>query len=101
MRRLGLIAATMLLAACGGGTASAPISDACGEAFVAAAAVGDMEDSVSDLYPAVRACASLDAWTAAFDANGGAGFTGGATSVLTNVCTAPEVASEPLCALVQ
>jgi hypothetical protein len=101
MRRIGLVAATLLLAGCGGGAASAPRADVCGEAFAAAASVDETADTVSDLYRAVRACTTVEAWTAAFDANGGAGFTGSAESVLTNVCTAPEISEEPLCKLVQ
>lgn len=97
MRRLALVA-TLALVACGGGTSAASPADECGAAFAAAAGVDQMADTVADLYPAVRACTTVEAWSTAFAANGGAGFTGTATDVLRNVCTAPEVANEPLCA---
>ena len=48
----------------------------------------------------MRACTTIAAWSAAFTANNGAGFTGTPTEVLTNVCSAPEVASAPLCKLI-
>jgi hypothetical protein len=67
-------------------------------AFSNAAAVDANSDSVSDLYPAVRVCKTVAAWSAAFAARKGAGFSGTATSVLANVCLAPEVANETLCA---
>ncbi len=101
MKRLALIA--ILAAACGG-SGSSPAStvvSACEDAFAAAAGVDKMADSVSDLYTAVRACPSVAAWSAAFDAHNGAGFEGSATEVLRNVCLADEVAGEALCAEVQ
>jgi hypothetical protein len=101
VRGLCLMAAAMLLANCGGTSASTKPADVCGAAFAAAAGVDANADSVSDLYPAVRACTSVAAWSAAFAANNGAGFSGTATSVLSNVCTAPEVATESLCQLVK
>jgi hypothetical protein len=103
MRRLALISAiaTLTLAGCGASTASTKPADACGAAFATAAGVDKTADTVADLYPAIRACATLDAWSAAFIANNGAGFTGSSTGVLTNVCTAPEVAETPLCKLVK
>jgi hypothetical protein len=102
MRRLALVGSMVLLAACGGTAGNTQqAADACEEAFTAAAGVDAMADSVSDLYPAVRACATIEAWTAAFDENDGAGFLGSATDVLRNVCMAPEIADEPLCAMVQ
>jgi hypothetical protein len=97
VRGLCLLAATLLLTTCEGPAASAKPADACGVAFAAAAAVDANSDSVSDLYPAVRACTSVAAWSAAYAANNGAGFSGTPVSVLSNVCTAPEVANEPLC----
>jgi hypothetical protein len=91
----------VLLAACGGSTASFSSTDTCGAAFAAAAGVDKNADTIADRYPAIRACATLDAWSAAFIANNGAGFTGSSMGVLTNVCTAPEVAETPLCKLVK
>jgi hypothetical protein len=95
--RLSLIVAAFVLTACGGATTTEGPADECGAAFAAAAGVDEMADTVADLYPAVRACTTIAAWSAAFDANGGAGFTGSATEVLRNACTAPEIANEPLC----
>jgi hypothetical protein len=103
MRRLALISAiaTLTLAGCGTSTASTKPADACGTAFAAAAGVDKNADTVADLYPAIRACATVDAWSAAFTANNGAGFTGSATEVLTNACSAQAVVSEPLCQFVK
>jgi hypothetical protein len=67
------------------------------DAFAGAAGVDAMADSVSDLYPAVRACSSLAEWQAAFDANHGAGFSGTAMEVLRNVCLGDDVKALPLC----
>lgn len=47
-------------------------SPACLKAFEQAAGVSRMEDQVSDLDPAVRACSSVEAWTAAARAHPGA-----------------------------
>lgn len=47
-------------------------SSACLAAFEEAAEVGPMEDQVSDLDPAVQACSSVEAWTAAAQAHPGA-----------------------------
>jgi hypothetical protein len=44
-------------------------STTCDLAFADAAAVGDMEDTVEDLDPTVRACTSLDEWGTASAAN--------------------------------
>ena len=96
MRRVALIAAALLFTCCTGGTI--PPADACGTAFAIAGGEDQNADSVSDLYPAVRACTTIAAWSAAFDAIEGAGFSGSAIEVLRNVCMAPEVANEPLCA---
>jgi hypothetical protein len=68
------------------------------DAFEAAAGADRTADSVSDLYPAIRACVDIGAWRAAFEATGGAGFQGSADEVLGNACLAPEVANEPVCA---
>jgi hypothetical protein len=101
MRGLGLVAVALLMLSCGSSAAPAATSvDACGAAFAAAAGVDKNADTVADLYPAVRACSTVAAWSAAYAANNGAGFKGTATEVLTNVCGAPEVATTALCMVV-
>lgn len=97
MRALVILA--LVVSACGGSgdPTTTEAQSACLAAFREAAGVDSMADSVSDLYPAVRACATVDEWSAAFDVVDGAGFTGSGASVLGNVCTADEVADEPLC----
>lgn len=50
----------------------AAYSDACGAAVAEAAAVGDMEDTVEDLDPAMVACGSVEELQAAADDNPGA-----------------------------
>lgn len=66
----------LVAAACGttsdDGSAGNGGSTACDNAFAHAAAVGEMQDAVEDLYPAVRACTSMDEWVAASEANPGA-----------------------------
>jgi hypothetical protein len=102
--KLRLLAMSLLVASCGLG-GGAPNRDpiatmgpsACRDAFEVAVGVDRIADSVSDLYPAVRACDSIDFWQAGFNSQGGAGFSGSALEVLRNVCRAPEVAKEPLC----
>jgi hypothetical protein len=104
MRRL-VLAIAVILAACAGATPTSPptptAATACDAAFAAAAGVDEMSDSVSDLYPAIRTCSTVTAWSAAFAVHGGAGFTGTPTDVLRNACTAAEVASAPLCKSVE
>ncbi len=112
MKRLILVSvfvvAVLALSACAGsatpstspavrGASTLSVPSACLEAFEAAAGVDAMADTVSDLYPAVAACASANEWAAAFGAVDGAGFTGTADEVLSNVCFAPEVSALPLC----
>jgi hypothetical protein len=102
MRGLVCVAAlALLLVGCGSSAPAATSVDECGPAFAAAAGVDKNADTVADLYPAIRACTSVDAWSAAYAANNGAGFTGTPTEVLTNACLAPEVADTPLCKLVK
>jgi hypothetical protein len=100
---IDVAALALVLAGCQelGSTPGPTAADACGTAFAAAAGVDKNADTVADLHPAVRACTTIAAWTAAYAANNGAGFKGTATEVLTNVCTAPEVADTPLCKLVK
>jgi hypothetical protein len=70
---------------------------ACDADFAAAAAVDETQDSVRDLYPAVRDCESLDGWSAAFVAYAGAGIVGDPIEFLRNACRAPEITDELLC----
>jgi hypothetical protein len=96
------VAVTLLVAACHhSADPLASSGDACFTAFAVAAGVDQSADSVADLYPAVRACTTIHSWSAAFAAYNGAGFTGTAIEVLTNVCRAPEVSGATLCSLVQ
>lgn len=72
-----LVGATVvfLAAACGGVESEGPAAKAgtaCLDAFERAAQVGDMQDTVEDLDPAVRACKSLQEWKAADQAHPGA-----------------------------
>lgn len=69
---------------------------ACADAFAAAAAVDEMNDSVTDLYPAVRAC-SLGEWRAEFERHDGLRFSGTADSVLANMCLSGEIQDTALC----
>lgn len=50
-------------------TTEPAISEACQRAFAAAAAVDEMQDTVTDLDPAVQACVSLDEWAAGSASN--------------------------------
>lgn len=93
----------MALAACGTteSTTFGEVGDsltACEQAFADAAAVDEMHDSVEDMFPAVRACGSLEDWEAAWDQFGAElGFSGSARSVLTSMCLSEEIASTDLC----
>jgi hypothetical protein len=101
MRGLGLVAVALFLMSCGGAAAPAATSvEACGAAFAAAVGIDKNADSVAELYPAVRACTTVAAWSSAYAANNGGGFKGSATEVLTNICRAPEVATAAVCKLV-
>lgn len=68
--------ATVALVGCGAGPDLEPVPDVtstteaaygaeCGQAVEEAAAVGDMEDTVSDLDPAIAACTDLEELSAA------------------------------------
>jgi hypothetical protein len=71
----------------GGDTSSGTATEsACEGAFAAAAAIGDMEDTVEDLDPAVRACETIDEWTAASEAHPGALDGADPVVYLTNRC---------------
>ena len=71
-------------------------SEACYEAWRTAASVGATNDSVTDMYPVVRAC-DLAGWTEQFDLHHGLRFTGSAVEVLGTICASKEVASSDLC----
>lgn len=71
---------------------------ACEEAFAEAAAVDEMQDSNEDLFPAVRACANVEEWTAASAQHPDALDGADPEFYLTNLCANyPEISSEPLC----
>jgi hypothetical protein len=103
LRLVGLLAfVALVVAGCGVGTqvrsTFEEVTTACTEAFAEAAAVGDMEDSVEDLYPAIRACETLAEWTAASDAYPAALDGAPAALFAQNACASNEsLAGEPLC----
>jgi hypothetical protein len=75
-------------------------STVCGSAFAAAAAIGDMEDTVEDLDPAILVCRSVDEWIAASEANPGALDGVDPVVHLTNRClyaTNPDISWTVLC----
>jgi hypothetical protein len=47
---------------------AAPTQSACESAVAAAASIGEMEDTVENLDPAIRACKYVDEWIADNDA---------------------------------
>jgi hypothetical protein len=124
MRRAPMLVGVLLLAACSSpaSTASTPsasstpssttaststsdaspsttVTAACNSAS-AAAAVDVMTDTVSDLYPAVRACASVAEWVAAANGNPGAISAGvDPREFLGNVCASGTagMSAEALC----
>lgn len=69
-RPLGSLLFLLALSSCtsdggGGSPSERGLSEACALAFKAAAAVDDFRDTHADLYPAYRACKSMDEWTTA------------------------------------
>ena len=80
-------------------TASDSVVAPCDAAFAQAAAVDAMHDTIEDLYPAVEACTTLDAWVAASDANPGAVSEGvDPLIVLGNICgNNTDLAATDLC----
>jgi hypothetical protein len=83
---------------------SAPASDeptsACGQAFARVAQVGEMQDTVEDLYGPAKECTDLDDWSAGAAANPGAIDSGVDPVVFAyNMCTsAPDdVAASTVC----
>ena len=120
-RTIALVVIAMTVVGCGGSTSeptSAPTapptyaptsapnagtpvptraaSQACYDAWKTAASVDEMHDTVSDLYPVVKAC-DIAGWTEQFDLHHGLRFTGSADEVLAMVCRSSEVASSDLC----
>ena len=72
---------------------------ACDEAFAEAAQVGDVEDTVEDLYPATQACESLADWTAGSETHPDALDGADPEEFAVNVCQfgGAEVAASALC----
>ena len=67
-------------------TTTTPLPTApCDQAFATAAAVDELQDTVSDLYPAALVCVSVADWVAAAEANPGA-IDADPVEFLTNVC---------------
>jgi hypothetical protein len=59
-----------------------------------------MQDTIEDLYPAIRACKTVDEWTAASTANPDALDGADPVVFLTNAClyaTASDIAVTDLC----
>jgi hypothetical protein len=80
--------------------ATPPAQTECMRAFEQAASVGEMQDTVSDLYPAALACGTLAEWTAASEAHPAA-LDGVSPEVFAgNMCLSapPEVRAGALCA---
>lgn len=79
----------------------ATYSEECGRAMEAAASVGDMQDTVEDTDPAIIACVTVDAFSAA-SADYPAALDGtDVTTWLTNRCQYaedPDVQSSEICA---
>ena len=98
---------------CGGDTASettaaatpttqaaASASSACDSASETAASVGDMQDTVDDLYPAIQACDTVEEWAAASKKHLAALDGADPEVFLTNVClysAPPAIAQTRLC----
>ena len=88
------------------GTTSSPSSSVseCEAAFADAAAVGDLEDVIEDLYPAVRACLTIEEWSAASDVHRDALDGADPLVFLSNVCSfaeEPDIQASPLCQLIE
>jgi hypothetical protein len=87
------------LAGQGGETAEVQASQACLDAMRQAASVNDMQDTVSDLYPALEACESLEAFAFASSEHPAALDGVDAETFARNACrSAPQAARDaPLC----
>jgi hypothetical protein len=93
----GVPSANPSFGASAGGSAVA-VSAACSDAMAAAAAIGDISDTVADLEPAIRACETLAEWIAASDANPAALDGAPAKLFAQNACASLEgLAEVPLC----
>jgi len=96
---VGLFA--VFLVSCGS-SASPPADESPGQCdadWAAAAAIDDLSDTVQELDPAVRSCATLAAWGAASDAYPAALDGVDPWTFLGNRCddSAADLASTPLC----
>lgn len=106
---VGVIAFAALLAltvaSCSGDdtssdTSSQATESACEQAFSQAASVSDMQDTIGDLYPAIRACKTVNEWTAASNVHPDALDGADPVVFLTNACmyaTASDIADTGLC----
>ena len=65
MRLVTTALLALTLVGCGGTAPGGGAATACQSAMADAAAVGDTADALADLYPAVRACATLAEFSAA------------------------------------
>lgn len=73
-------------------------TSACDQAFAAAAQVDEMQDTIDDMLPAVRACDSVEEWKAASAAYPDALDGADAETVLANMCASrDEINDAPLC----
>lgn len=76
-------------------------SQECGDAVAEAAGVGDVQDSVEDLDPAIVACADMDEFTAAVEDHPDALDDADPETFVSNRCQHsedPEVADSAICA---
>jgi hypothetical protein len=80
--------------------AQAAAPSECMRAFEQAASVGEMQDTVSDLYPAALACGTLAEWAAASEAHPAALDGADPETFAGNMCLSapPEVRAGALCA---
>lgn len=98
-----LLLAGLVLTACSATRNASSADDgsaACDSAFASAASVDSMHDTVSDLYPAVKACRTVEQWMSASQAHPEAISEGvDPRMFLGNVCTSTSagLGGEPLC----
>ena len=97
-----LTTSLLVLAACssssGAGDASQEsVLTACEEAFKAASEVSDMEDTVEDLDPAVRACETVDEWVMASEKYPGALDGADPVLYLSNRCLSGSFSGVAIC----
>jgi hypothetical protein len=60
---LSMAVVALIAAACSSGESSS--RTACEQAFYEASQISDFQDTVEDLYPAARACGTVDEWVQA------------------------------------